>query len=103
MYLIPGWLGMKFLAHQVCVIWFIVRRWISDADTPGALVAVKMHLGKTCTSMAAAMIQTLLTDNVEKGSLLSILWENTIAECVDIVQNDSSGTIGEGREWYPFQ
>ena len=55
-YSIPGLPGTKFLAHQVWAIWFIVRRWVCDADMPGALVADEMGLGKTFTSVSAAMI-----------------------------------------------
>jgi len=61
-YSIPGLPGTKFLAHQVWAIWFIVRRWVWDADMPGALVADEMGLGKTFTSVAAAMICKLLTE-----------------------------------------
>jgi len=43
-YSIPGLPGTKFLAHQVWAIWFIVSRWVSDADMPGALVADEMGL-----------------------------------------------------------
>jgi len=55
-YSIPGLLGTKFLMHQVWAIWFIVRRWVWDADMPGALVADEMGLGKTFTLVAAAML-----------------------------------------------
>jgi hypothetical protein len=33
-YSIPGLSGTMFLAHQVWAIWFIVRRWVWDADMP---------------------------------------------------------------------
>jgi hypothetical protein len=33
-YSIPGLPGTKFLAQQVWAIWFIVRRWVWDADMP---------------------------------------------------------------------
>jgi hypothetical protein len=48
-YSIPGLSGTKFLGHQVCAIWFIMRRWVCDADMPGVLVADEMGLGKTLT------------------------------------------------------
>jgi hypothetical protein len=38
-YLIPGLPRTQFLAHQGWVIWFIARRWVWNADMPGALVA----------------------------------------------------------------
>jgi len=69
----PGLPGTKFLAHQVWAIWFIVRRWVWDADMPGALVADEMGLGKTFTLVAAAMLCKLLTEKVVMGLPLSIL------------------------------
>jgi len=44
-----------------------------------------MGLGKTVTSVAAAMICKLLTGKVVMGLPLSILWGNTIAEWVNMV------------------
>jgi len=64
---IPGLPGMNFLAHQVSAIRFIGTRCVWDADMPGALVADEMELGKTFTSVAAAMICQLLTDKVVMG------------------------------------
>jgi len=61
-YSITGLPGMKFLVHQVWVIWFIVRGWVWDSDMPGALVADKICLGKTSTSVAAAVICKLPTE-----------------------------------------
>jgi hypothetical protein len=60
----PGLLRMKFLAHQVWPVWFIVSRWVCNIDMPGALVADKMSLGKTLTFVAATIICTLLTEKV---------------------------------------
>jgi len=79
-YSIPGLPGTKFLAHQVWAIWFIVRRWVWEADMPGALVADEMGLGKTFTSVAAAMLCKLVTEKVVMGLPLSILWGNTLEE-----------------------
>jgi len=72
-YSIPGLPGTKFLAHQVWAIWFIVRRWVWDAEMPGALVADEIGLRKTFTSVAAAMICKLLTEKVVMGLTLSSL------------------------------
>jgi len=102
-YLILGLPGIKFLAHQVWAIWFIIRRWVWDADMPGALVVDEMGLRKTFTSVAAAMIWKLLTEKVVMGLPLSILWGNTIAVGVIMVQNHFPGMISEEREWYPLQ
>jgi len=102
-YSIPGLPGTKFLAHQVWAIWFIVRRWVWDADMSGALVADEMGLGKTFTSVVAAMICKLLTDNVVMGLPLSILCGNTLEECVILADNDFPGIVGEEREWYLLQ
>jgi hypothetical protein len=71
-YSMPGQPGTTFLMHQVCAILFILRRWDWDADLPGALEADKMGLGKTFTSVAAAMLCKLVTENVVMGLPLSI-------------------------------
>jgi hypothetical protein len=102
-YSIPGLPGTQFLAHQVWAIWFIVRRWVSDADMVGALVADEMGLGKTFTSVAAAMLCKLLTQKVVIGLPLSILWGNTLEEWVILARNDFPGIVGEEREWYLLQ
>jgi len=102
-YWIPGLPGRNFLVHQVWAIWFIVRRCVWDADMPEALVADGMGLGKTFTSVAAAMICKILTEKVVMGLPLSIVWGNTLAEWVDMVQNEYPGMIGEQRDWYPLQ
>jgi len=52
---------------------------------PGVLVADKMGLGKTLTSVAVAMICKLLTENVVMGLLLSILSGNMLEECKNMV------------------
>jgi hypothetical protein len=102
-YSIPVLPGTKFLAHQVWAIWFIVRGWDWDANMPGALVADKMGLGKTFTSVAAAMLCKLVTEKVVMGLALSILWGNTLEEWVILAHNDFPGIVGEEREWYPLQ
>jgi hypothetical protein len=55
-YPIPGLPGTKFVMHQVWAIWFIMIRWVWDADMAGALAADEMGLGKTFTSVAAAVM-----------------------------------------------
>jgi len=92
-----------FLMHQVWAIWFIMRRWVWDADMPGASVADEMGLWMTFISVAAAMICKLLTEKVVMGLPLSILWGNTLEEWVILMHNDLSGIDGEEREWYPLQ
>jgi hypothetical protein len=67
-YIIPSLL-VKFLAHQIWATWFMVRRWVWDADMPGALLADKMGLGKTHMSLAAAMFCKLQTEKVVLVSL----------------------------------
>jgi hypothetical protein len=64
----------------VWAIWFIVRRWVWDADMPGALVADEMGLGKTFTLVVVAMICKLPTEKDVMGFPLSILWGNTLGE-----------------------
>jgi hypothetical protein len=102
-YSIPGLPGTKFLVYKVWAIWLIVRRWVWDADMPGALVADEIGLGRTFTSVAAPIICKLLTEKVVMRLPLSISWGNTLADCVIIVQNDFPGIIGEEREWYPLR
>ena len=70
---------------------------------PGALVVDEMGLGKTFTSVAVAMLCKLVTEKVEMGLPLSILWGNTLEEWVDLAQNNFPGIIGDEREWYPLQ
>jgi hypothetical protein len=101
-YSTPGLPGIKFLVQKVLATWVITRRWVWDADMPGALVSDEMGLGKTFTSMAAAMICKLLTEKVVMGLPLWILWVNTLAEWVNMVQNDFPGIIGEQQEWDPL-
>jgi SNF2 family DNA or RNA helicase len=98
-YSIPGLPGTKFSVHQVWANWFIVRRWVWDADMPGALVADEMGLGKTFTSVAAAMLCKLVAEKVVMGLPLSILWGNTLEEWVILAHNDFPGIVSEEREW----
>ena len=101
-YSIPGLPRSMFLVQHVWAIWFIVRRWVSDADMPGTLVVDEMDLGKTFTSVAAAMPCTLVTEKVVMGLPLSIFLGNTLEESVNVVQNAFPGIIGDEREWYPL-
>ena len=70
---------------------------------PGALVVQEMGLGKTFTSVAAAMICKLLTEKVVMRLLLSILWGNSLPKWVNMAQNDFPGIVGEEREWYSLR
>jgi len=101
-YSIPGLPGTKFLENQVWAIWFIVRRWVWDADMTGALVADEMGLGKTFTSVAAAIICKLLNEKLVMGLPLSISWGNTVEEWVILVDNNFPDIVGEEQEWYPL-
>jgi hypothetical protein len=67
----------KFLVHHVRATWLIRRRWVSDDDMPGALVAEEMGFEKTFTSVAAATMYKLLTEKVVMGLPLSTWWGNT--------------------------
>jgi len=100
-YSIPGLPGTKFLAHQVSATWCTVRMWVGDAYMPGALVADEVGLGKTFTSVSAAMICTLLTEKVVMGLPVAILCGDTLDEWVNMAQNDFPGIINEERERYP--
>jgi hypothetical protein len=70
---------------------------------PGALVAGEMGLGKTFTSVAAAMLCELVTEKAVIGLQLSILWGNTLEEWVILADNDYPGIVGEEWEWCPLQ
>jgi len=61
-----------------------------------------MGLGKTFTSVAVAMICKLLTERVVIGLPLTIVWGNTLAERLNMVQNNFPGIIGKERERYPL-
>jgi hypothetical protein len=102
-YSIPGLPGTMFLVHQVWANWFIVRRGVWDADIPGALVVDAMGLGKTLTSVAAALRWKLATEKVEMGLPQLIFWGNTLAEWVKMVPNNFPRIIGEERKWYPLR
>jgi hypothetical protein len=102
-YSIPSLPGTKFLAHLVWAIWFIVRRWVWDAEMPGALVADEMGLGKTFTSVPAAILCKLVTEKVVMGLPLSILWGNTLEEWVIVAHKGFPGIVGEEQVWYLLQ
>jgi hypothetical protein len=70
---------------------------------PGGLVADEMHLGKTFTSVAVAMLYKMVTETVVMAFPLSILSANTVAERVILVDNDFPSIFGEEREWYQRQ
>jgi hypothetical protein len=94
---------MKFLVHQVWAVWFILRKWVWDANMPVALVVDEMGLGKTVISVAAAMICKLLTEDVVRGLQLSIGWSNTLAGRVNVLQKDFHRIFGDEWEWAPLQ
>jgi hypothetical protein len=102
-YTIPALPGLKFLARQVWAIWSIIRRWVWDADMPGALVADEMGFRKTFSTVAAAMLCTLVTETVVMGLPLSILWGNTLEERGILADNDFPGIVGEEWEFYPLK
>jgi len=95
--------GTMFLAHQFWAIWFIVERWVWDTDMPGALMVDEMRLGKTFTSIAAAILCKLVTEKVVMGLPLYILRGNILEERVILAHNDFPGIVGEEWEWYLLQ
>ena len=99
-YSIPGLPGTDLLVHRFMGIWFVLRRWVWDADMPGPLMANEMGLRKTVTSVAAAMICKLVTETVVMGLPLSILWGNTLEKWVIVAHNRLPGVICEERESY---
>jgi hypothetical protein len=58
-----------------------------------------MSLGKTFTSVAAAMLCTLVTEKVVMGLPLTNLWENTLEEWVTLAHNNFPGIVGDEQEW----
>jgi len=62
-----------------------------------------MCLGKTVTSVAAAMICKFVTEKVVMGLPLSILWGNTLEEWVILVHNNFPSIVCEERKWYLLQ
>jgi hypothetical protein len=76
---IPGLPGTQSLAQQVWAIVYILTRWVWDSDMPGPLVSDSMGVGRTFTSVAAAILFKLLMENNVMGILLSILRANMLA------------------------
>jgi hypothetical protein len=62
-------------------------------------VADEMSLGKTFTSVAAAMLCKLVTEKVVMGLPLTNLWGNTLEEWVTLAHNNFPGIVGDEREW----
>jgi len=102
-YSIPGPPGTQVLAHQVWAIQIIVRRSVWNDGMPGALVADIMGLGKTVTSVVAAIIHKLMTQKVVMRLPLSIWWGNTHEEWLILADDNFPSTVGEERGWDPFQ
>ena len=88
MYSNPGLSGTQFRVHQVWALGLIVHRWVWDTGMAGVLVADELELGKTFTSVGAAMICKLLTEKVMMGLPLSIVWGNILEGCVNISKMD---------------
>jgi len=68
---------------------------------PGPLVEDEMGLGKTFTSVATALICQMLTEKVVVELPWTILWGNTLQECVNVAQNNTHRINGEEQERYP--
>jgi len=62
-----------------------------------------MGLGKTFTSVAAAMLCKLVTEKVEMWLPLCISWGNTLDEWVIVADDDFPSIVSEEQEWYPLQ
>ena len=91
--------GTEFLADKVSAIWFVVSRWIWDADMPGALVADEIVLRNPFTLVVAAMICKLVTEKVLTELPLSTLWRHTSKEWVSLAHNDFPGIVCEDWDW----
>jgi len=62
-----------------------------------------MGLGKTFTSVAAAMLCKLVTEKVVMRLPLSIVWGNTLEEWVILAHYNFPSIVGEEWEWYSLQ
>jgi hypothetical protein len=80
-----------------------VRKWVWDADIPGALALGEMGCENTFTWVAAAMLCKLVTEKIIMGLPLSIVWGNTHEECVILADNNFPGIVGYKWEWYLLQ
>jgi hypothetical protein len=67
---------------------------------PGALVVDEMGLRKTFTSVAGAILCTLVNEKVVMGLPLSMFWGNTLEQWVILAHNDCPGIVAQEREWY---
>jgi len=63
-------------------------------------VTDEMTLAKMFNSVAAARICKLPIEKGVMGLLLTMLWGNTLGECVNTAQNDYRGNISEAQKWY---
>jgi hypothetical protein len=80
-----------------------MRRCVWDSDISGILVADKIGVGQTLTSVAVAMLCKLVTERVVMGWPLFVLCGNTFQQWVILVHNDIPDIVGEEREWYLLQ
>jgi len=83
-YSIPGLAGTKYLVYHSWAIWLIVRTWVWDSVISGAQLADEMDLGKTFTSVAAAIICKLLTKKIVVGLPLPIMWGVSLDKLVNM-------------------
>jgi hypothetical protein len=94
---------VRFLAHQIWAIWFIVRRWIFDVDLPGALLADEMGLGKTFTILAAALYAKSIAEDVTNHheTQLPVLFNLSLGGWCQAVETGFSTLSAVQKQWYP--
>jgi hypothetical protein len=66
-------------------------------------VADQISIGKTITSVEAAMLCYLVNAHVVMRLPLSILWGNTLEVWVILALNDILSIVGKEWEWNPLQ
>jgi hypothetical protein len=102
-YLIEGLMERKYLVDQVGAEWFMVQRWVGISDLRRVLVVVEMRHRTTSTPVVATMIFNSLTEKVTMRWSLSILWQNTLEQWLNMVYNNLLWMIHEEQEWYLLQ
>jgi hypothetical protein len=106
-YILTLFQGVRFLAHQIWGIWFILRRWIFDVDLPGVLLADEMGLGKTFTVLATALyaknmvIGLLGAIRNEEQLRLSVLFGFSVEQWAAQAASGFPDLSEAQRAWYP--
>jgi hypothetical protein len=101
-YSIQGLPRTIFPEHQVWAIRFNVGSYVWHFNMLGALVADDKVVGKTFTSVAAAILCNLVAEKGVMGLQLSIMKGNTLQKWDSLALNDLPAIIGENQKYYLF-